>query len=273
MTIHQPMAPCAAPRPKNVARRVASERVTHPLAAKYARGRTKYPPSARPHCLCPHSIQYMNLKSSTVIHVFVFLYSGDSLYLANSASQSSAVSGGFSTNFQSVMDRPLRVSRVTPPRTTMLYTHAHPPASHHPSARSAAGPPFTSGCVATGGTDDAAVAAEENARRAAVASAADDGAAVDAFAVDAAYARHAACPAPAIGSTRRGIIVDRDAWRDPTSAMTFLAPEARAATLHARAFRSARDVAMSPAGVAPTPAAAPRCASAPSALLIGAAIE
>ena len=70
-----------------------------------------------------------------------------------------------------------------------------------------------------------------------------------------------------------GIVVDRDAWRDPTSAMTFLAPEARAATLHARAFRSARDVAMSPAGVAPTPAAAPRCASAPSALLIGAAIE
>ena len=96
---------------------------------------------------------------------------------------------------------------------------------------------------------------------------------VDAFAVDAAYARHAACPAPGIGSTRRGIIVDRDAWRDPTSAMTFLAPEARAATLHARAFRSARDVAMSPAGVAPTPAAAARCASAPSALLIGAAIE
>ena len=155
----------------------------------------------------------------------------------------------------------------------MLYTHAHPPASHHPSARSAAGPPFTSGCVATGGTD-VAVAAEENARRAAVASAADDDAAVDAFAVDAAYARHAACPAPAIGSTRRGIIVDGDVWRDPpTSAMTFLAPEARAATLHARAFRSARDVAISPAGVAPTPAAAARCASAPSALLIGAAIE
>ena len=78
----------------------------------------------------------------------------------------------------------------------------------------------------------------ERARRAAVASAADDGAAVDAFAVDAAYARHAACPAPAIGSTRRGIIVDATFGGIRTSAMTFLAPEARAATLHARAFRA-----------------------------------
>lgn len=34
-------------------------------------------------------------------------------------------------NFQSVMDRPERVSRVTPPNTTMLNTHAlHPPIHH-----------------------------------------------------------------------------------------------------------------------------------------------
>lgn len=36
-------------------------------------------------------------------------------------------------NFQSVMDRPDRVSRVTPPSTTMLNTHALQPPSHHAS--------------------------------------------------------------------------------------------------------------------------------------------
>ena len=33
-----------------------------------------------------------------------------------------------------------------PPSTTMLYTHAHPPASQRPTWRCAATPPFTSGC-------------------------------------------------------------------------------------------------------------------------------
>ena len=62
-------------------------------------------------------------------------------------------------NFQSVMDNPLRVSRVIPPSTTMLYTHRHPPASHTPTCRSAQNPPFTSGWTAAAPAVVAAVAA------------------------------------------------------------------------------------------------------------------
>ena len=126
---------------------------------------------------------------------------------------------------------------------------------------------------AVGGAE-AAVTEEPNARRVAVASIEI----LDAAAfVDVRYARHALCPAPATGSTRRAAI-DRDAWADPTtSAMTFLKLDARACpVLHTDAFRTTREVAMPPAGVGATPDAAARCASAPSAraaLLIGAAIE
>src|SRR6266478_2366947 len=48
-------------------------------------------------------------------------YCGISLYLANSAAQSAAESGGRTptTGFHSVIDRPERVSRVMPPITTI----------------------------------------------------------------------------------------------------------------------------------------------------------
>ena len=109
-----------------------------------------------------------------------FWNSGDALYFENSACQSASLRGVFSpVNFQSVMDRPERVSRVTPPSTTcapagvrvmsvalrsrgrrspeadwassrgrgrtMENTQAAPPASHTPTARCAAGV-VTSGC-------------------------------------------------------------------------------------------------------------------------------
>lgn len=132
---------------------------------------------------------------------------------------------------------------------------------------------------AVGGAE-AAVTEEPNARRVAVASIEilDAAGALDAAAfVDVRYARHALCPAPATGSTRRAAI-ERDAWADPTtSAMTFLKLDARACpALHTDAFRTTREVAMPPAGVGATPDAAARCASAPSAraaLLIGAAMS
>ena len=60
------------------------------------------------------------------------LNSGDCLYRSNSPVHSASVPGGFSpVNFQSVIDRPERVSRVIPPRTTMLNTQAEEPPSHH----------------------------------------------------------------------------------------------------------------------------------------------
>ena len=47
-------------------------------------------------------------------------------------------------NFQSVMDKPDRVNRVTPPSTTMLNTQAAEPKSHAPTHLRAWGPPVTS---------------------------------------------------------------------------------------------------------------------------------
>jgi hypothetical protein len=43
------------------------------------------------------------------------------------------------------MDKPLRVSRVMPPKTTIENTHAHPPPSHHATCRTARSPPTTKG--------------------------------------------------------------------------------------------------------------------------------
>mmetsp|Transcript_6149 Transcript_6149/g.15254 ORF Transcript_6149/g.15254 Transcript_6149/m.15254 type:complete len:288 (-) Transcript_6149:441-1304(-) len=170
-TIHQPIMPCMAPRLKNRLNRPASAHLTLPRATKTASGRTKYTPRPRPHIRWPYSIQYMNLYSSTVMLALVLWNSGDCLYFANSRVQSAALSGGCSQlNFQSVMDRPLRVSRVMPPSTTMLYTHRHPPTSHTPTWRCAATPPFTSGCanvVAVAAVAVAAVAASDTAATAA----------------------------------------------------------------------------------------------------------
>eukprot|EP00965_Chrysotila_dentata_P182546 6027898-Pleurochrysis_carterae.AAC.7 len=62
-------------------------------------------------------------------------YSGKRLYLANSASHSSSDTGGMDPcGRQSVIDRPDRVRRVTPPSTTMPKTDALQPISHQPTA-------------------------------------------------------------------------------------------------------------------------------------------
>jgi hypothetical protein len=61
---------------------------------------------------------------------FTVRYSGDALYLLNSTSHSSGVMGGSPpANLQSVIARPERVRRVTPPNTTILNTHPVQPAS------------------------------------------------------------------------------------------------------------------------------------------------
>src|SRR6516162_2748876 len=63
----------------------------------------------------------MPLNSSKLIKEWTARYSGISLYLANSPAQSAAESGGTTptTGFHSVIDSPERVSRVTPPTTTI----------------------------------------------------------------------------------------------------------------------------------------------------------
>src|SRR5215472_8715954 len=59
-------------------------------------------------------------------------YSGISLYLANSAAQSAAESGGTTptTGCHSVIDKPDRVSRVMPPTTTIRKISAQQKNSH-----------------------------------------------------------------------------------------------------------------------------------------------
>src|SRR5271169_3266402 len=68
----------------------------------------------------------MLLNSSKLIQEWTARYSGISLYLANTAAQSAAESGGTTptTGFHSVIDRPDRVSRVMPPTTTIRKTSA-----------------------------------------------------------------------------------------------------------------------------------------------------
>src|SRR6516162_8378822 len=63
----------------------------------------------------------MPLNSSKLIKEWTARYSGISLYLANTAAQSAAESGGTTptTGFHSVIDSPDRVSRVMPPTTTI----------------------------------------------------------------------------------------------------------------------------------------------------------
>jgi hypothetical protein len=76
---------------------------------------------------------------------------GDRLYLSNSARHSTSALGARShSNFQSVIDSPLLVSRVAPPRTTREKTQTHPPASHAATAFSANAPPRTSGWTNAG---------------------------------------------------------------------------------------------------------------------------
>src|SRR5271168_4903235 len=68
----------------------------------------------------------MLLNSSKLIAKWTAWYSGISLYLANTAAQSAAESGGTTptTGFHSVIDRPESVSRVMPPTTTIRKINA-----------------------------------------------------------------------------------------------------------------------------------------------------
>src|ERR1700726_4858777 len=63
----------------------------------------------------------MLLNESKLIAEWMARYSGICRYFANSEAQSPADSGGTMpiTGFHSVIDRPERVSRVTPPTTTI----------------------------------------------------------------------------------------------------------------------------------------------------------
>uniref|UniRef100_A0A0V0HF12 Putative ovule protein n=1 Tax=Solanum chacoense TaxID=4108 RepID=A0A0V0HF12_SOLCH len=138
------MSPCPAPRAKSPESLNPSLTVMYPLRRKYENGSANIIPRALPHILCAYSIQYMNLKSSMFIPLFTRLYSGDCLYFSNSTNQSSSVRGGrLPVNFQSVIDRPERVSRVIPPSTTILKTQAADAKSHMPTIFRAWGPAVT----------------------------------------------------------------------------------------------------------------------------------
>src|SRR6266446_9327188 len=83
------------------------------------------------------------------------LYSGTSLYLANSAAQSAAERGGRipTTGFHSVIDRPERVSRVMPPTTTIRAIIAQQTKSH-----AATGPSVFFSCALIAAPERAVVA-------------------------------------------------------------------------------------------------------------------
>src|SRR5215471_12442862 len=73
----------------------------------------------------------MPLNSAKVIPEWTAWYSGICWYLANSAAQSAAESGGMMpmTGFHSVIDKPERVSRVMPPTITIRKISAQQPKS------------------------------------------------------------------------------------------------------------------------------------------------
>eukprot|EP00967_Tisochrysis_lutea_P101830 scaffold152984_cov35-Tisochrysis_lutea.AAC.5 len=76
----------------------------------------------------------MPLNSSSVISGCRRWYSGKCLYLSNSRCHSWSVVGGSDPcGRQSVIERPERVRRVTPPSTTMPKTAPLQPRSHQPS--------------------------------------------------------------------------------------------------------------------------------------------
>src|ERR1700756_1445567 len=97
----------------------------------------------------------MVLNSSRLIAKWTARYSGISLYLANSAAQSAAESGGTTptTGCHSVIDRPDRGSRVTPPTTTIRKIRAQQEKSQTATApHPLLTPPRTRGRVRVGGS-------------------------------------------------------------------------------------------------------------------------
>src|SRR5271155_72948 len=79
----------------------------------------------------------MLLNSSKLIAKWMARYSGIRWYLANSAVQLAADSGGTMpvTGFHSVIDRPERVSRVMPPTTTIKKIKPQQKKSHAATGR------------------------------------------------------------------------------------------------------------------------------------------
>src|SRR6516165_10673882 len=90
----------------------------------------------------------MLLNSSKVIAKWTTRYSGTCVYLANSAAQSAAESGGMMpvTGFHSVIDKPERESRVMPPTTTIRAIIAQQTKSH---AATGPSPSFSAAALRT----------------------------------------------------------------------------------------------------------------------------
>ena len=84
-------------------------------------------PVRRPASLWVNSTQKIDLNSSKLILLFIYIYSGDCLYLLNSSTHSSSLKGGRIplTGFHSVIDNPESVRRVKPPMKIMQITDKH----------------------------------------------------------------------------------------------------------------------------------------------------
>src|SRR5262249_50911631 len=88
---------------------------------------------------CVYSHQKMYWKSARLMPLLRSAYCGICRYFANSAAQSAADSGGNTpvTGRHSVIDRPDKVSRVTPPSTTITKIQPQQRSSQYATAGSA----------------------------------------------------------------------------------------------------------------------------------------
>src|SRR3972149_6944201 len=91
----------------------------------------------RPKSRCAYSTQKIDLNSERLMPVLTFWYSGVCLYLSKVASHCGALSGGIAPMMgsHSTIERPERVRRVTPPRTTLMKTSAQQAKNHRTMRR------------------------------------------------------------------------------------------------------------------------------------------
>src|SRR4051812_7014003 len=136
-TIHQPTAPCSAPKPKIDHSRQRSPGVIHPLIRNQRNGSRNAAPIRRPISRCVHSHQKMVLNSASVMPLLRCWNCGMVLYLSNSAAQAPSLNGGTApvTGFHSTIERPDSVSRVAPPTSTIAKMSAATAYSHSRIAR------------------------------------------------------------------------------------------------------------------------------------------
>mmetsp|Transcript_7263 Transcript_7263/g.30897 ORF Transcript_7263/g.30897 Transcript_7263/m.30897 type:complete len:220 (-) Transcript_7263:120-779(-) len=126
-------------------------------AVKYAKGRANATPMLLPHMRWRYSQKKMPLNSSTVMCGCMRRNSGNCLYLANSSSHASLPMGGREPeSFQSTIERPDSVRRVTPPIVMMPNTMPVQPVIHNFTARGT--PPAALPPAAAADEDAAAVA-------------------------------------------------------------------------------------------------------------------